>query len=157
MADAAALRDLIGRLELEDGRNRLLDAEIAVAAFETQSTADDLIYAQKTHPDDRCALGTYWRVSRSGRSLREAPQFTSSVDSALTLVPDDWRIASLRQRDPTLAHDTHCVALDPFDQNHPGWGVKHKVVDGRGATLPISLCIAALRARLALMEEPDHA
>lgn len=82
-----SLTSLVERLEKVEEGSRELDAEIAVAVFQRISTDDDLIYARPTRPEDDCAVGTYWRKSRSGLSLLIAPYFTSSIDVALTLLP----------------------------------------------------------------------
>ena len=84
----SSLSELIERVENASGKDRELDAAIACAIFKTIKTDDDLIYRVPVRKCDDCAAGTYWHVSRSGRSLHTAPLYTGSIDAALTLVPE---------------------------------------------------------------------
>lgn len=88
------LTTLIAKLEVAQIGSRELDAEIAVAIFSEPSPSDDLIYAKVPHADERCVPGTYWRHSRSGASLRTAPEYTAEkhdLTAAMELVPDNQR------------------------------------------------------------------
>lgn len=131
-----ALSDLIARLEAAKEGSRELDAEIAVAVFETQKTDDDLIYARPCAKGDNCAPGTYWHVQRSGMSLRTAFNYTTSLDAALTLVPEDlsWAVKSPGFQS---LRKTFLVELESGDYQ---WC-------GEGWTPALALCIAALKAR----------
>lgn len=62
--------------------------------------------------------------------------FTLSVDAALLLVPDDWRIWRMAQ--PDRCGEWKACAISDCDY-----------VEGQHVELPIALCIAALRARSA--------
>jgi len=74
------------RLESASGPDREIDAQIIVATQTREPVKDDLIYLSLPWPLEECEAGTYWRCSRSGRSLHTAPEFTDSVDAALGLV-----------------------------------------------------------------------
>ena len=90
--------ELIARLEGLEGPCRETDAMVAVAFFPRNVTADDSIYAKVPTRHDKCELGTFWKISRSGMSLHTADRYTESLDAALTLVPEGWRVYSLQQQ-----------------------------------------------------------
>jgi len=118
--------DLIARLEAATELDRELDAEIgrfAVARF--------LGYVPD-RPQHGCAL------------------YTASIDAALTLVPEGWRLAALCERDPWFCR------LETHDFESVTWGKGSdwitEVTSGSEATAKAStpalaICIAALRAR----------
>jgi len=82
---------LIERLEKATGMDRELDGLIAVAVFESVKTDDDLIYARARDPGEDATLpGHYFIKSRSGAQTASAPYYTSSIDAAMTLVPEGW-------------------------------------------------------------------
>lgn len=124
--------------------------------------------------DIRIALAIDWRPGGeiwNGRTLREAfeqfptdirgilqcwpvPQYTGSVDAALTLLPD-WASYELTRSAAGEPAFTRCrlwdwrrspLALDP----HNEW----KSEDGN-RPLPINICIAALKARTTSAGSPD--
>lgn len=136
------LAALIERLEKAEAGSRELDAEIAVAVFETVSTDDDLVYGKMPHKSDQCAPGTFWIKSRSGLSLRTAEPYTTSIDAALTLVPGGWTVAGIHQTDGgtwwaelregfVTSFDRVAIGPTKYDAVHPA----------------LALCIAALKAR----------
>lgn len=84
------MKDLIAELERAEVGSRELDAKIAVATFDEFSPSGDLVYAKLPNRYDHCTAGTYWRKSRSGASLYTAPHYTTSLDAALTLMPEGW-------------------------------------------------------------------
>lgn len=82
--------------------------------------------------------------------LKEAPRYTTSIDAALTLVPEGWFI-KLRCGKPVGAEGEFChCELDcdadsigrDLDDDEPMYA---KALNA--PTLPLALCIAALRAR----------
>lgn len=162
--DNTRYAELIARLEYATEGSRELDAAIAVATFHETHGADDLIYALPTIENDLCAPGTFWRKSRSGLSLRTAQLFSSSIDAALTLVPEgDWsgsivfnagelRVGGFVELDlPNPAwkvpgydpsqppHDWLACVNSYDDQILPPDGPKPR-------PLAIAICIASLRA-----------
>lgn len=122
------IEELIERLEKADGPDRELDAAIAVAAFVTRATDDDLVYARPRDPGhDATQPGHFFIVTRSGAQAVPAPLYTSSIDAALTLVPDGWR-----------------AQIDTLNVSAP----EPRKFHVRHAQNPvIALCLAALRAR----------
>ncbi len=86
---------------------------------------------------------------REGVNIGMSPRYTTSLDAALTLVPEGWCLFGLRQGDPTLSKsnpDNRCWAsIKPHQQNDDGWVIG---VQGSPAETPaLALCIAALKAR----------
>lgn len=74
------MQDLIARLEAATEGSRELDAEIALAngwEYVDPLTATD-------------PLGPPWKHAALGYRLLEPPQFSTSLDAALTLVPEGW-------------------------------------------------------------------
>lgn len=141
MTDTQTLDDLIERLERASGPDRELDGLIACAVFETVYRPDDLIYVVPIRKDDECAAGTYWNVSRSGRSLQTAPAYTASIDNALMIVPEghDW----------ALHCDNGEAIAGCMQASEDGCDIS----DCRAATPALAIVIAALRARKALTKE----
>jgi hypothetical protein len=138
------MQELIERLE-KCGVDREIDAAIAVSTTATVSTADDLIYAAARARDgsDATHPGNYFIKSRSGMSCRSAPHYTSSIDAALTLVPED-RDVILKIYGPG-----ENVAFCPFKDG------SFSKTFSKAATPALALCIAALRARLALASDGE--
>jgi len=103
--------ELIAALEAAEGASRELDAAIA-----------DLRWMQN------------WGKKRP-KDIHAAP-VTSSIDAAMTLVPEGWR--------PSI----DCTFDRPEVTMHP-WSdhlFKHGRKYGKAATPAIAICIAALRA-----------
>jgi hypothetical protein len=123
------MNDLIARLMDATGPDRELDALIAVAAGETPTEA--------FRPCAAIDAGTFG-VGSYG--LWVAPAYTSSIDAALVLVPEDWgwRVDS-----------TNSAALAKIER---GYQLEYGVADfsADGPTPAIALCIAALKARITL-------
>lgn len=101
--------------------------------------------------DFRAALRRYWSAATGKRvklhSLPEsglgwlavknsAPHYTTSIDAALTLVPEGWGWNA------TGEHSTGFVLLYP-PNNYPG----ATGVQAEAPTPALAICIAALRAR----------
>lgn len=86
-----------------------------------------------------------WWNDGMGRSV--APDFVGSLDAALTLVPRGWGFKA----DCGLGHGHSFtvghVGSDKLYDQPEGWG--------KGATPPLALCIAALRARLSAPSLPE--
>lgn len=145
--------DLIDRIRAAKGPSRELDAFIAVAVFSKPSPPDDLIYAYPIRKNDQCEPGTYWRKSRSGASLQTAPAFTSSLDAAMSLVPEGytWMMTNNHYQHEGNISGT---SMGSFKHVGPWVGIRNKFsshlsadYEGIGATPALALIIAALEAR----------
>ena len=145
------VRELIERLERASGPDRELDGEIACAIFKTIGTDDDLIYRSPIRRYDQCAPGTYWLVSRSGRSLQTAPHYTGSIDAAMRLVPKDHDVSITQASGPGRT-DWSATCVERKEYGNP---IRPH---GEGATAASAISIAALRARalIAQPKEPAH-
>jgi hypothetical protein len=119
------MTDLIERLEAATEGSRELDALIH---------ATTLSLGRDYWPDERGRVVEYTGLRKI---LHRAPHYTTSIDAALTLVPEGW---GWSVNDDSEA----CLTL-------PGNGFLSDRGDielyGRSATPAIALCIAALRAR----------
>lgn len=107
------MKELIERLEKATGPDRELDGEIALLL----------------DPDTR-------RVNPGRWVGNEVPAYTSSVDDALTLIPQGWRVGSIVEG-----------AIGPWFVSLWDNSVRHLAARSEAPTLPLALCIAALRAR----------
>lgn len=78
---------------------------------------------------------------------RDVPDFTASVDAALTLVPEGWLVSHLSTGDPTcgVAGRMSVTEIRPHLGNDEGWDIGQQ--EGRAMTPAIALCIASLKAR----------
>ena len=138
---------LIARLREATGADREIDADIAVATFATQSTADDLIYARREGPSGATERGHYYIKDRSGYTLTTAPEFTASIDTALTLLPaekmhllDIW--LSWEPNDAGVC-PAATVRWYPPHKSGPDWHAQ----TASGRTPALALCVCALEAR----------
>lgn len=114
------MTDLITRLQAAEGPSRELDAEIALMRGWT-------------------AFSDYW-LSPSGRQRQfHPPSFTSSIDAALTLVPEGFGCTLHIPPRFDGAKNQHCV-LERWDDGD-------EISATNCATPALALCIAALRAR----------
>lgn len=146
------MKELIKRLEEASEGSRELDAEIAVAVGHRVPSvpdgAEDLAYAKLPTIHDKCEPGTYWIVQRSGMFLSTAPRFTTSLDAALTLIPERWAVEAVSWWPGGGSGE---VSLLPCHQDKDGiWW--HTATDGprietEAKTPALALCIAALRAQ----------
>ena len=131
---------LIERLESAKTGSRELDAEIVVkAGYGLPSPIGDenpvLRLPSEYDLSRNCVDGQYWLEQRSGMSLRTAPSFSTSIDAALTLVPEDWSWSVDDYQGTCKAH------LDKLADG------KAAIFDCFCATPALALCIAALKAR----------
>ena len=122
----AAMTDLITRLEQAAEGSRELDAEIAEATGWCFVPADTMSEDKWLPPD--------WN---------DPPAFSTSLDAALTLVPEGYSLHRIDQY-----HDPHHPAwgwgahLRPFKDREKGMAVGES-----RSSAALALCIAALRAR----------
>lgn len=137
------MKELIERLEKAAGPDRELDA--LIDARVRIGKTEDVEWRKNRWLWDNFPV---WRARSDGRvevvhddgtgGVHWAPEhFTSSIDAALTLVPEQ---------------EKYGLSID-FDIDRLQWAVS--VIGWNYAeTIPIALCIAALRAREALARSP---
>ena len=124
------MTELARRCEDAEGPSRELDAEIFIAVLwpdhKLQTTCD-------LFPDE---VRTGRIQEPNGCGWMESPRYTSSLDAAMTLVPEGW----LWQVE-LIGHQTKGRIGAAM-----AW-LKHRQVEhGQAATPALALCAAALRA-----------
>lgn len=92
--------------------------------------------------------GEIWAMVNSGNWAPQTtpPNYTASLDAALTLVPEGWRVHEFQQGDDRL---WRCKVVKCQGQ---GGSSGHQIYALPAA---LALCIAALRARLSLLESDE--
>lgn len=138
MTDTSSLSHLIERLERATTADRELDGEIASVLA---------LHPKDWQRDVKSASASLWF---KGLHNWRAPDYTSSIDAAMTLLPDGvyWMAACGKR---SVNEPLGACAL-----YHPG--VDQPFVQVEGHTVAIALCIAALKARLSTMtNEQDDA
>ncbi len=152
-AGASSLSDLIARLEKATGPDRETDLAIHLAVYSDSEIARLMSHRRGFDNRDGMAWeigagsvlyqnnsnGQCW--SNGGYPL---PAFTSSIDAAMSLVPDGM------EKDFTDLYGTARVAVGINANPGPFYG-EHK-----GGSLAIALCIAALRARSQIESLPAN-
>lgn len=128
------IAELIERLERAQGPDRELDARI----WEYLGLAPEYDNSKKPYGN--------WHYIGDGRyNFRDdtpfghgarAPQYTSSIDAAMTLVPKGWMLWGLS--DLMFDGVSGCTLIDCSGGEAIASGAR---------TLPINICIAALKAR----------
>ena len=126
--------ELIAALEKATGPSRDLDAAIFAHVGLTEF--------QERHCRQWCGQNGRTDLTRGHYLAAWAPDFTRSIDAALTLVPEGWRW-SLDWTQRSGYQD--CGRADLYA---PGSGIQPPdVCDVYAATPAIALCIAALKAQ----------
>lgn len=116
---------LIDRLEAAEAGSRELDWLIAQHVGWTTFWSGYKFYLPPGEVED------------SEKQTVNLPQFSQSVDAALTLIPEGWLL--------TLVGDLHTGFSATGSRCHLiSW--EHES-DAEGSTRPLAICIAALRAR----------
>ena len=161
--------ELITRLERLSGPDREVDYLIALAIHYPTWREDDepwSLYAGIKKPDD---AETAWKqLSGDFGYHNEEPvkYYTSSIDAALSLVPEGWRwevsnffvdVEYTRSVSPKTGTADKCFSISdgawallerPIHNSKNGdWTGIREHVAGMGATPAIALCITALRAK----------
>ena len=130
--------ELIAALEEATEGSRQLDVDIFRFIGLTE--------VQERHCRQWCRMdGRRTDLTREHYLIAWAPDFTTSLDAALSRVPKGWHLSSLHQRDPSVTHDVNSAKLSPDNTNDKGW--EHGTITEQGASLALALCIAALKAR----------
>ena len=82
----------------------------------------------------------------AGRGVRDCPPYTHSLDAAMTLVPEGWRVVNFAESEPDVPPEelrqrpwTAMLKL-PADDFRAKWAKAY------AATPALALCAAALRA-----------
>lgn len=140
----ADLKQLIADLETQEPSRELADRvlKVAIHAWHQKWPAAGKLHAPGQH---------WYRWDTEIVLYQDRPNPLSSVDDAMLMVPEGWRIAELRDTDPTLKHMLACVTLHPYNGNDKGWKIgpmQSPLIDD----LVRALTLAALKARLAEME-----
>jgi hypothetical protein len=120
---------LIARIEAATGPDRELDAEIALAV--------GVVPKDAFRPCASIDPGTF---GTGAYSFWKAPRFTGSVDAAMTLIPEEWGW--------TLHSDGSGEIYKNVPANMAPGAPGSTVISFEGNTASLSLCAAALRARL---------
>lgn len=123
--------ELAARIERAEGPDRALDAEIAVAV------GWRVLY-DKSDPND--AEPYYQPVPEM--SWRAVPHCTASIDAAMQLVPNGWKLRQMHFNAP-------CADDRKWHLNLRGGKEGEDRFVGRGSTPALALCAAAIRARSA--------
>lgn len=107
-------------------------------------TLDDLITAlrEATGPDEALDYEIEMLCQPVCQSWKYPPPFTASLDAALTLVPEGWRVYNLSQ-DPDQGMRWF-AGLDAIPIRCGHWIA---YTNKRAPTPALALCVAALEAR----------
>jgi hypothetical protein len=130
------IRDIIAELEQAQGPSRELDVKIFDLAGKPATWGGSKI--ESWFPCDDGTVGYNTADGYRHLGCEAIPRYTSSIDAAKTLVPQHCAI-ELKER-ITGECDATVYGQDTF-------------ASGDGATLPLALCIAALKATTQAGEE----
>lgn len=139
-----SLIGLSEKIEQASGPDQETDATIANTCFGLE------VQRVSIGPDHR--REEWVSVDRSGAApiSRPVSAFTESLDAALSLVPEGWRMAQLFERNCSLPNWIWKAELWNPEADETVRGI------ARNADLPaLALCAAALRARAASTEQPS--
>lgn len=136
------LSDLIARLEAAQGGSEELSREISEAIGWRQESVGD---ESRGYFVPRYVV---WFDPSGAR--KEAgqlyPPFSQSLDAALTLVPERWNYQLLKTGGVLLSSGKPFSASIKAPSEY-GWVDPPYPSDGYADTMPLALCIAALKAR----------
>jgi hypothetical protein len=118
------MNDLIARLTAATGPDAEIDAAIEMAIDPDETTPDECL--------------RFLQIALGERA--EPPTYTDSIDAALKLVPDGWRFYSLER-----TFRERWVATVQIT-NTQRWFCRCWF-NGKAATVPLAVCIAAMKAR----------
>lgn len=148
------LDTLIAELERAEEGSRELDASIFCAVkFPGHKPERNFFYKNRDE----------WGVfvsnqPKPGMTFHDAPHYTTSVDAALTLVPEGWLVASISQyakrgepRSGVIMIRKEHAARN--DMTVPEMNLA--TPRSEAATAAVALCIAALRVRAVTMAQAD--
>lgn len=148
--------DLIALLEKAEAPSRELDQAIHLLVLPDDLASKIIRGDMKVHEWSLGMGGICWR-SDSGSSGGTWPvrHYSSSIDAALTLVPDGWLLSELLQNHPEFKSITdrgwNAGVMGPVEWASPEPGAPDEPVfdhaNGTHDHPAIALCIAALKAR----------
>ena len=120
--------DLIAKLEAATEGSRELDAEVAM----------EIHPRLKTYTPDTVTGPGHWISDKDGRVY--AQDYTTSLDAAVTLIPEGWRLDELKN----LIDYWGCILwyADPPQAVYCGYNDQL-----RPKSSILAICIAALKAR----------
>ena len=127
------IKELIAALETANSLSRKLDAAIFRLV--------GLTSVQEDHCRQWCRMDGRADLTRDRYIMTHAPRYTESIDSAMTLVQASASVTMER-----YIKGWYVVIAQPSDAP-----VAYR---GDRKPLPIAICIAALKARAALAQEP---
>lgn len=101
--------------------------------------------AKATGPDRELDAAIAYRCTKAASAVMGFPSYTSSIDAALTLVPEGWHweVSDSPKEFPARAGVSPVAPVDEWVCSDTGGQ------DASAATPAIALCIAALKARSA--------
>lgn len=135
----------------KSARNRLLSLEKRIEALTApcrEMDAEIAIAAKAVPYDFEPAYWTAeWREMYGDR-IWTAPQYTASLDAAMTLVPDGWSVGlgDLRGYSPVIWRAHLRDHNEPYNPSSCNWQ------EGHATTAALALCAAGLRARAGQMQ-----
>ena len=148
------MKDLIEKLEAAPEGSRAFDNQVALATGWVRLTPSEVKrrHGGWIHPSDTRKDGSFnYQTdldSLHGTDIwRDPLPYTTSIDAALTLVPEGWWISRIYQDEDGF----EVTLIDPSSDE--GMGTPNYVeavlmADGNGIpTIALALCIAALKAR----------
>lgn len=133
-----ATKSLIAKLEAATEGSRELDVEIfaEIDGRDLRRDGDVLLARSRKPPHDECVLMRW--ANGVAHEWQKTPHYTTSLDAALTLVPEGFDIDQIHKRQqPEMGGRMWYATIR-------GWSVFRSDYQ---RTLPLALCIAALRAR----------
>ena len=139
------MTDLIERLSALDGPDREVDTEIALLGgwclHPTDRQRDDSAQSDRGYTCLDCGADSWGNTGPTGqRRGALLPHFTSSIDAALTLVPQGWfwKYDSTRGKATLMGYTTGVTGHQIYN-----------TIEGFGAAIntpAIAICIAACKA-----------
>lgn len=138
--EASGLSALIERLEKATGPDRELDADIA------RLLGYRILTTLRVFGRQQMCTEEAWNTP--GSSTLDLPHYTSSLDAALTLVPEGGAIRIQNYREVNYS-DLRLPTKD-FSAAFVWVEIDTSRFGRFGATLAIALCIAALKARASI-------
>jgi hypothetical protein len=149
------LAALIERLEKANGPSRILDAQIEVEHRRLHALAIGLTEEARAK---WYVVGTKGEVEDGPHCRYHAPEYTGSIDVALTLYPNKPFVLALTgqwaEHMPNAKQPIYEAAFPDdtadFEETYIGDLRFLQPASGQGATPAIALCVAALRARAAI-------
>jgi hypothetical protein len=122
---------LAERVEAATGPERELDAEIGYIADWSKPGHDRIRYLRDTARNSFADIGRF----------TEVPDYTASLDAAMSLVPEGWTLAQLLRSDDRNHWSALMWGMDPWTDLRPN------APSARAATPALALCAASLRSR----------